>query len=74
MAIYGRYIKYGLMLCDDIWSTTLRCERDSTLTLLRPFEPCFYFFTAMACNSKCPPRKSDPAPMNSRAGKSFVVK
>jgi len=29
-----------------------------------------YFFTAMACNSKCPPRKSDPAPMNSRAGKS----
>jgi len=33
-----------------------------------------YFFTAMACNSKCPPRRSDPAPMNSRAGKSLVVK
>ena len=33
-----------------------------------------YLFTAMACNSKCPPRKSEPAPMNSRAGKSFVVK
>ncbi|SRR6266699_1458874 len=37
-------------------------------------EPCSYFFTAMACNSKCPPRRSDPAPMNSRAGKSLVVK
>ena len=33
-----------------------------------------YFFTAMACNSKCPPRRSDPAPMNSRAGISLVVK
>jgi hypothetical protein len=27
-----------------------------------------YLFTAIACNSKCPPRRSDPAPMNSRAG------
>src|SRR5713101_5945542 len=33
-----------------------------------------YFLTAMACNSKWPPRRSDPAPMNSRAGKSLVVK
>jgi len=32
------------------------------------FEFLPYFFTAMACNSKCPPRRSDPAPMNSRAG------
>jgi len=27
-----------------------------------------YFFTAMACSSKWPPARSDPAPMNSRAG------
>src|SRR5713226_6608873 len=28
--------------------------------LARPFESFPYFFTAMACNSKCPPRRSDP--------------
>jgi hypothetical protein len=30
-----------------------------------------YLFTAMACNSKCAPRSSEPAPMKARAGKSF---
>ena len=29
---------------------------------------CTYFLTAMACSSKWPPAKREPAPMNSRAG------
>src|SRR5467141_935627 len=36
--------------------------------------PGIYLRTAIACSSKCPPRRSDPAPMNSRAGRSLVVK
>ena len=40
----------------------------------RRFESFAYLFTAIACSSKCPPRSSDPAPINSRAGKSVVVK
>jgi hypothetical protein len=33
-----------------------------------PFASFPYFFTAMACSSKCPPARSDPAPINSLAG------
>ena len=40
----------------------------------RRFESFAYLFTAIACSSKCPPRSSAPAPINSRAGKSVVVK
>src|SRR5882762_2257885 len=40
----------------------------------RRFASFAYLFTAIACSSKCPPRSSAPAPINSRAGKSVVVK
>jgi len=59
---------------DLIGYTLRRIHSMEVSKLTGPLESFSYFFTAIACNSKCPPRSSDPAPINSRAGKSFVVK
>lgn len=61
LRIHGEIEAHGRTLASPRW-----LEGDSNGRL--------YLFTAIACSSKCPPRRSDPAPMNSRAGKSLVVK
>ena len=89
MTIYGLSIEYGLLDIDQIWAVGRRplinYGRNSPPPVRlkaaafnsarqRPRSALLYFFTAIACNSKCAPSNKDPAPTNSRAGKSFVVK